>query len=78
MTTRPVDWCLTGETESGQRFLRGNGLWVDEMIFDEDYEHIQRKGEVLRDDISGWRTVLARIYFGEGYAVAFFAGGGSS
>ena len=32
MTTRPVDWHLTGETESGQRFLRGNGLWVDEMI----------------------------------------------
>ena len=32
MTTRPVDWRLTGETESGQRFLRGNGLWVDEMI----------------------------------------------
>ena len=26
---------------------------------------------MLRGDISGWRTILARIYFGEGYTVAF-------
>lgn len=32
---------------------------------------------MLQGDISRWRTILARIYFGEGYAVAFFAGGGS-
>lgn len=31
---------------------------------------------MLRVDISGWLTILARIYFGEGYTVAIFVGGG--
>ena len=76
VTTCPVDQRLTGQNIGINSFIRGNWLWVDEMIYDLDYEHIQREGEMLRGDISGWRTVLARIYFGEGYTVAFFAGGG--
>lgn len=34
METCPVDGHLTGQNAGVNVFVRGNGLWVDEMIFD--------------------------------------------
>lgn len=34
MTKRPVDWRFAGQKPGINSFIRGNWLWVDEMIYD--------------------------------------------